>query len=165
MIFIQILCLLVAAAHCADLTAQELEEIAQIERNGFQFPVHSDDDEYWNAKIREMEEMTKKQEGVEVPRRHRKQSAASSGTDAHLKKSVLLGQQNCGYGVERILNGPISQGSFAYMTGAIDYLKLAEYFDLYYDDFEFKDRDMLYNYFSLVQYDSYNTSWVPKTLW
>jgi hypothetical protein len=59
MIFIQVLCLILATVHCADLTPQELEEIAEIERNGFQFPVSSNDDEYWKAKMREMEEMTK----------------------------------------------------------------------------------------------------------
>lgn len=108
--------------------------------------------------------MTRDQEVVEVPREH-KEKSLTFGSHAHLKKSILLGQQDCGYGVERILNGPISQGSYKYIVGAIDELKLAEYFDFYYDDFEFKGTEMLYNYFSLIQYESYNTSWVPKDMW
>ena len=35
MFFIQLFCLIATTVYCADLSPQELEEIAEIERNGF----------------------------------------------------------------------------------------------------------------------------------
>jgi len=37
-------------------------------------------------------------------------------------------------------------------------------FDAHYDDFEFKGRDTLYNYFSELDYEAWNTTLIPKKI-
>ena len=59
MFFFQVFCLIATTVQCADLSPQELEEIAEIERNGFQLPVTTNDDDFWEGKIKEMQEMNK----------------------------------------------------------------------------------------------------------
>jgi hypothetical protein len=44
---------------------------------------------------------------------------------------------------------------------AVDYL-IPAIFDAHYDDFEFKGREMLYNYYSLLEYDGWNTTLLPE---
>ena len=37
-------------------------------------------------------------------------------------------------------------------------------FDAHYDDFEFKGRESIYNYFSILDYKGWNTTILPKNM-
>jgi len=37
-------------------------------------------------------------------------------------------------------------------------------FDAHYDDFTFKGREVLYNYYSMIEYEAWNTTLFPEKL-
>ena len=66
-------------------------------------------------------------------------------------------------GVDRIVNGPVDTIQNDIINLFVDTL-IPAIFDAHYDDFEFKGRDSIFNYFSLLDYEGWNTTIIPKEI-
>ena len=64
-------------------------------------------------------------------------------------------------GVERVINGPVDMIQNNIINMAVDNL-IPAIFDAHYDDFEFKGREMIYNYYSILDWEGLNTTILPK---